>query len=170
MGKPFVASTLGLRLVRIRWIVIGIAYATTAAFVGAWIFLDRVADSRLEKAIAEADRTDPQWPRADVLANRTHLRVGRVMAAVERFRLEHGRWPDAIHTLAPRFLPAAPVDPFTGHELILKKLDDGLAIYSLGSDQTDNGGRFELRGRDDPGYDLGYRLWNEDARERPPEK
>jgi hypothetical protein len=39
----------------------------------------------------------------------------------------------------------------------------------VGSDQTDNGGRFEPRGRDDPGYDLGYRLWVEEGRGRPPE-
>ena len=88
------------------------------------------------------------------------LCVGRVVVAVERFRLARGRWPNTIDALAPRFLPAAPIDPFTGRELILKVLDDGLVIYSPG-DQTDNGGRFEPRGRDDPGYDLGYRLWND---------
>jgi hypothetical protein len=92
------------------------------------------------------------------------LRVGRVMVAVERFRLMHGRWPDAIDMLVPSFLVAVPIDPFTGRELILKKLGDGVVIYSLGSDQTDNGGRFEPRGRDDPGYDLGYRLWVEEVR------
>jgi hypothetical protein len=92
------------------------------------------------------------------------LRVGRVMVAVERFRLMHGRWPDAIDMLVPSFLVAVPIDPFTGRGLILKKLGDGVVIYSLGSDQTDNGGRFERRGRDDPGYDLGYRLWVEEVR------
>jgi hypothetical protein len=86
------------------------------------------------------------------------LRVGRVMVAVERFRLAHGRWPEAIDTLVPRFLEAVPIDPFTGRELILKKLGDGVVIYSLGADQMDNDGKFEPRGRDDPGYDLGYRL------------
>jgi hypothetical protein len=97
------------------------------------------------------------------------LRVGRVMVAVERFRLMHGRWPDAIDMLVPSFLVAVPIDPFTGRGLILRKLGDGVVIYALGSDQTDNGGRFERRGRDDPGYDLGYRLWVEEVRGRPPE-
>jgi hypothetical protein len=96
------------------------------------------------------------------------LRVGRVMVAVEQFRLARGRWPEAIDTLVPRFLEAVPIDPFTGRELILKKLGDGVVIYSLGADQTDNDGKFEPRGRDDPGYDLGYRLWGEEVRGRPP--
>jgi hypothetical protein len=96
------------------------------------------------------------------------LRVGRVMVAVERFRLAHGRWPEVIDALVPRFLEAVPIDPFTGRELILKKLGDGVVIYSLGADQMDNDGKFEPRGRDDPGYDLGYRLWGEEVRGRPP--
>jgi hypothetical protein len=74
------------------------------------------------------------------------LRVGRVMVAVERFRLARGRWPEAIDTLVPRFLEAVPIDPFTGRELILKKLGDGIVIYSLGADQTDNDGKFEPEG------------------------
>jgi hypothetical protein len=98
------------------------------------------------------------------------LRVGRVMVAVERFRLAHGRWPEAIDTLVPRFLEAVPIDPFTGRELILKELGDGVAIYSLGADQMDNHGKFEPRGRVDPGYDLGYRLWGVKLRGRPPER
>jgi hypothetical protein len=96
------------------------------------------------------------------------LRVGRVTVAVERFRLARGRWPEAIDTLVPLFLEAVPIDPFTGRELILKKLGDGVVIYSLGADQMDNNGKLEPRGRDDPGYDLGYRLWFEEVRGRPP--
>jgi hypothetical protein len=40
------------------------------SFVGAWILLDLVASVRLEKAIAEADRTDPRWRQADLWASR----------------------------------------------------------------------------------------------------
>jgi hypothetical protein len=92
------------------------------------------------------------------------LRVGNVMVAVERFQRAHGRWPGSIDTMVPRFLTGSSADPFTGRELVLKELPDGVVIYSLGSDQTDNGGKFDERGRDKPGYDLGYRLWIEDVR------
>jgi hypothetical protein len=104
--------------------------------------------------------------------------------AVELARLPNGRFAvpsrylflheptdhsEKVRTVVPSFLLAVPIDPFTGRELILKKLGDGVVIYSIGSDHTDNGGRFERRGRDDPGYDLGYRLWVEEVRGRPPE-
>jgi hypothetical protein len=98
------------------------------------------------------------------------LSVGQVMVAVERFRLVHRRWPESVDKLVPRFLGAVPADPFTARQLVLKKLSDGVTIYSLGSDQTDNGGKFHIRGRDDPGYDLGYRLWDEGVRRQPPEQ
>lgn len=95
------------------------------------------------------------------------LRVGQVMVAVERFRLVHGHWPDSIDRLVPRFLAERPADPFTARDLVLRKLSDGVTIYSLGSDHTDNGGKFRARGRDEPGYDLGYRLWDERVRGQP---
>ena len=52
------------------WIWIGFDRTVAALFVVTWILLDRVAESRLKEAVAEADRTDPRWRRADVLANR----------------------------------------------------------------------------------------------------
>jgi hypothetical protein len=92
------------------------------------------------------------------------------MVASERFRLVHGRWPDSIEMLVPRLLPELPVDPFMARNPVVRKLTDSLAVYSVGSDQTDNGGTFERRGWDKPGYDLGYRLWDKEARRRPPEQ
>ncbi len=90
------------------------------------------------------------------------------MVAFERFRLVQRRWPDSIDELAPQFLADIPVDPFTARALVLKRLNDGLTIYALGSDQTDNGGQFHRRGGDEPGYDLGYRVWDEGVRGQPP--
>ncbi len=99
---------------------------------------------------------------------RALLSVGKVLVAFERFRLVHRRWPDSIDELAPQILADIPFDPFTARALVLKRLNDGLTIYALGSDQTDNGGQFHRRGGDEPGYDLGYRLWDEGVRGQPP--
>jgi hypothetical protein len=117
---------------------------------------------------------DIQVPAHDVaglgfLRVKALLRVARVMVAVERFRLAHDRWPDAIDVLIPTYLGAAPIDPYTGRELILRKLPDGVAIYSLGSELADDGGQFEPRGTDNLGFDLGYRLWTPEVRGRPPD-
>ena len=75
MSKPSVDTTHGLRRIRTRlaWIWIGLASTVAALFVGTWVLLDRVAESRLKGAVAEADRTDPRWRLADVLANRARF-------------------------------------------------------------------------------------------------
>ena len=48
--------------------------------------------------------------------------------ACERFRKEKGRWPDDLAELAPAFVSAAPLDPYTGEPLKYRKVDDGVVI------------------------------------------
>jgi hypothetical protein len=49
---------------------IGTTAVLATLFGVPWIFLDRVTVHRLNKAVAEADRTDPGWRRADLWAAR----------------------------------------------------------------------------------------------------
>lgn len=93
------------------------------------------------------------------LLNHAHCRCIIASLAVERYRMHHGTWPASWEQLTPTFLPAVPLDPFTGKPLVLKRLSDGLVIYSLGINRTDEGGKifpFELQHDND----IGYRLWN----------
>lgn len=86
--------------------------------------------------------------------------------ACERYRLKHGRWPASLAALAPEFLSAVPLDPFDGQPLRLKRLPDGIVIYSIGADRTDDGG--DLRRIDNPyGKDEGFRLWDMKERRKP---
>ncbi len=55
---------------RPRWIKAMVGLTPLVLLVGAWLVLDHVAGDRLDKAIAEADRTDPRWRRADLWASR----------------------------------------------------------------------------------------------------
>jgi hypothetical protein len=41
-----------------------------------------------------------------------------------------------------------------------KRLPDGLVIYSVGPDLTDNGGTLNRQNPIAPGDDLGFRLWD----------
>ena len=41
----------------------------------------------------------------------------------------------------PGELPREPVDPFTGKPFVYRVDKDGLLVYSLGSNEKDNGGR-----------------------------
>lgn len=100
---------------------------------------------------------------------KTHLRMRaqcRTIAtalAAERFRLDQQRWPTNLQELAPKYLAAVPLDPFTGKSLLLKKEADGITIYSVGINGIDQEGAiFPVDKQHE--NDIGYRLWNPDKR------
>jgi hypothetical protein len=88
--------------------------------------------------------------------------------AAERFRRDQGRWPGSLAELAPQYMKQVPTDPFDGHPLRLKRTDDGLVIYSVSQDGTDDGGKIDPAKPHVEGYDLGYRLYDKDKRRQPP--
>jgi len=57
------------------------------------------------------------------------------------FRNKTGRHPENLEALVPDILPEVPTDPFTGKPLVYKIENGELLIYSLGSNQKDDGGR-----------------------------
>ena len=91
-----------------------------------------------------------------------------VLLAVERYRLAHGRWPDALAELTPAYLEEPLLDPYTGKPISYKRLDDGVLVYSVGPDETDDGGLLDRQNRIRVGTDLGYRLWDVSHRRQPP--
>jgi hypothetical protein len=69
-------------------------------------------------------------------------RLAVLAAAMWRYRLRQGAFPDKLESLVPAYLPAAPADPFTGRSMKLGRTADGKAvIYSIGEDLEDNGGQ-----------------------------
>jgi len=65
--------------------------------------------------------------------------------AVERYRLKHGKLPDALEQLVPEFLDRLPSDPFDDKPLRYVIRDGKPVIYSIGRDRTDDGGRGDDR-------------------------
>tara|TARA_A100000171_G_scaffold10641_1_gene8492 strand:- start:5097 stop:7106 length:2010 start_codon:yes stop_codon:yes gene_type:complete len=64
------------------------------------------------------------------------------MLAIEVFKLEHGRLPDSLEELTPRYLPEVPQDLMNPHDTMkLRAFDNGYMLYSVGSDGDDDGGR-----------------------------
>lgn len=98
-----------------------------------------------------------------MLSYRANCRSIAVVLAAERYRLDHGAWPTVWEQLTPMYLPTALLDPFTGKPLILKQLVDGLMIYSVGYNRTDDGGKIFPVDKQYYG-DIGYRLWNPERR------
>ena len=92
-----------------------------------------------------------------------------VLIGAERHRLAHGRFPDRIDTIDPRFVPRSFVDPYSGKPLIYKADGEGgLIVYSVSFDRIDDGGTLELRKWTNKGIDLGFRLKSVPNRARPP--
>ena len=81
-----------------------------------------------------------------------------VTIAAERFRMAERRWPDSYDELRPKYLRRVPVDPFGDGPLRFKRLPNGLVVYSVGFDQTDNDGSRLEYGPPLVGLDFGYRL------------
>jgi hypothetical protein len=98
-----------------------------------------------------------------------YLACGSVALAVERFRRAKQRWPESLAELLPAYLPAVPVDPYTGKPLLYKHFPDGVAVYSVGPNGVDDGGVIlTVRDFRTPEADLGVRLWDPPRRRLPP--
>ncbi len=70
-----------------------------------------------------------------------HVNLVRTALALERFRHAQSRLPEALNELTPQFLRAVPIDPFGGAPLRYHRLTKGYVIYSIDSDDRDDGGR-----------------------------
>jgi hypothetical protein len=89
------------------------------------------------------------------------LRCAAAALAAERYRLAKGEWPESLHGLVPAYLPAVPKDPFSGEALRLRRVEDGLVIYSVGEDGKDDGGNLQHLTEEKYSHiDYGFRLWD----------
>ncbi|MBA4189623.1 MAG: hypothetical protein C0467_16685 [Planctomycetaceae bacterium] len=87
--------------------------------------------------------------------------------ACERFRLKNGRWPETLAELGPEFLASIPLDPFDGHKLRYAKCADGVVVHSVGP-KPDPRRPPKFRPGLPDSIEIGFRLWNPEARRQPP--
>lgn len=71
---------------------------------------------------------------ATILASRTGL-------ACRLYKNKTGEYPENLEKLVPEILSEVPVDPFTGKALVYRREGPGFIVYSLGSNEKDDGGR-----------------------------
>ena len=67
-----------------------------------------------------------------------NLHVAFALACYHR---EHGRYPDKLDALAPKYLERVPQDLFSGRGLIYRPADKGYLFYSIGVNGRDDEGR-----------------------------
>ncbi len=88
------------------------------------------------------------------------IQTARTAVAVKRYQLKHGKLPDQLSELSPVFLESPPIDPCDGQPLRMLVTDQTITIYSVGKDQTDDGGvktnNFDERFR--PGSDIPFTI------------
>jgi hypothetical protein len=90
--------------------------------------------------------------------------------AVERYRHELGHWLASLAALVPRQMSQVPLDPYDGRPLRYGPLADGVVIYSVGPDLTDNAGKLDRKNPGATGANVGIRLWDVPKRRQlPPE-
>jgi hypothetical protein len=75
--------------------------------------------------------------------------------ALAAYRAERGEYPDTLSKLGERYISAVPKDPFSGGEFHYQRTGKGTgyALYSVGRNSKDDGGRNRIREIDDPDSD-----------------
>ena len=85
----------------------------------------------------------PNWVKAlqRFAANQTMANEGAVACALERYRLNHGQYPEALEMLAPQFIEKIPHDVIGGQPLKYRRIaGDRFLLYSLGWNEKDDAG------------------------------
>ena len=96
-----------------------------------------------------------QWPVTFDFASKfahaqSSVDLARVALALERCRRAQGQYPESLDALAPQFIAAVPHDIIGGQPLHYRRTDDGqFVLYSVGWNETDDGG-VVVRSQSDP--------------------
>ena len=60
----------------------------------------------------------------------------QIVFALKDYKTEHGEYPDSLDQLTKEL----PLDPFSGKPFLYRKEADGFIVYSVGKNETDDGG------------------------------
>ncbi len=72
--------------------------------------------------------------------------LARIACALERYRLAHGEFPEALDALVPTFLATLPHDVIGGGSLKYRRVDkERFLLYSVGWNEKDDGGTVALK-------------------------
>jgi hypothetical protein len=103
---------------------------------------------------------------------RVHSHIACAVAglAVERFRLERGRWPESLdEVVTAGHLKRVPVDRFNGQPVTWRATADGRVVYAVGKDQIYDGTALDdLEEWNPNAIRTEFRLWDPAHRRQPP--
>lgn len=88
------------------------------------------------------------------------LDFARVAIALERYRLANGYFPEKLDALSSKFLGTIPHDVVSGEPLRYRRTDDGsFILYSIGWNETDDGGEVAMTVTGRPNPESGDWVW-----------
>ena len=91
--------------------------------------------------------------------------LARTAIALERYRRAHGGYPESLDALAPQFIEILPHDVINGQPLHYRRTGDGqFLLYSVGWNETDDGGEVGLTKSGVVDRDTGDWVWRYPAR------
>jgi Tfp pilus assembly protein PilE len=91
--------------------------------------------------------------------------LAQVACALERYRLANGQFPETLEALAPKFIAKLPHDVINGQPLKYQRTDDGqFVLYSVGSNETDDGGTVALTKNGNLDQNKGDWVWRYPAK------
>ncbi len=75
-----------------------------------------------------------------VAHSQTHRLLTQLGLAAAAYHSDHGRYPKKLDALVPKYITEIPIDPFSGEPLKMKAMDNGMILYGVGPDLTDDQG------------------------------
>ena len=92
--------------------------------------------------------------------NQTLINEAQIACALERFHLVHGEYPETLDALAPQFIEKLPHDIIGGQPLLYRRTGDGkFLLYSVGWNETDDGGQAVLKPNGSEDLEKGDWVW-----------
>ncbi|MDE3068311.1 MAG: hypothetical protein KGJ60_12260 [Verrucomicrobiota bacterium] len=86
--------------------------------------------------------------------------LARMAIALERYHLAHGEYPASLDVLAPQFIKKLPHDIIGGRALHYRRTADGqFVLYSVGWNETDDGGTVAFTEGKSPRVDISEGDW-----------
>lgn len=84
---------------------------------------------------------------AKAALSQTRVDEAVVACALDRYWLAHGEFPENLDAITPQFIAKMPYDVINGEPLHYRRTADGqYVLYSVGWNQTDDGGQIAMNG------------------------
>jgi hypothetical protein len=96
-----------------------------------------------------------------VLAHhQTLVKEAQIVCALERYHFTYGEYPETLDALVPQFIEKLPHDIIGGQPLHYRRTGDGkFLLYSIGWNETDDGGQVALKADGSEDWGNGDWVW-----------